>query len=176
MSEQMRAEFEAWADSKCMSLTRIKWDSGILSEYAYTATFDAWQVWQVAYQAGRNAEQAEVDQLRAELALLRKDWCDDDETIKQQALRVLDAAKVEGDSWSVPRGSALAEMMADKLVEVKAELAAAKAASVCPVEIAALGDADWEYSVGVKCKSDDDANKLFDWLWERMKDTPPPAT
>ena len=58
----------------------------------------------------------------------------------------------------------------------QAELAEAKAASVCPVEIAALGDADWEYSVGVKCKSDDDANKLFDWLWERMKDTPPPAT
>ena len=62
------------------------------------------------------------------------------------------------------------QQMARHLAEAKAELAAAKAASVCPVEIAALGDADWEYSVGVKCKSDDDANKLFDWLWERLEE------
>ena len=53
---------------------------------------------------------------------------------------------------------------------LRAELAAAKAASVCPVEISALGDADWEYSVCVRCKSDDDANKLFDWLWERLEE------
>lgn len=70
----------------------------------------------------------------------------------------------------------VAVVLAAEAERLRAELAAAKAASVCPVEIAALGDADWEYSVGVKCKSDDDANKLFDWLWERMKDTPPPAT
>ena len=58
---------------------------------------------------------AEVERLRAELAQFRKDWCDDDEAIKQQALRVLDAAKVEGDSVYVPRMGALAEMMADEI-------------------------------------------------------------
>lgn len=54
--DKMRAEFEAWADKQCMSLTRINWDNGTVSEYAYTATFDAWQAWQAAYQAGRKAE------------------------------------------------------------------------------------------------------------------------
>lgn len=67
MSDKMRAEFEKWADSKCMSLTRIRWDNGTISDYAYTATFDAWQVWQAAYAAGRMAEQSELERLRAEL-------------------------------------------------------------------------------------------------------------
>ena len=55
-TDQMRAEFETWADAKCLPLTRIKWKDGSVSEYAYTATFDAWQVWQDAYAAGREAE------------------------------------------------------------------------------------------------------------------------
>lgn len=62
-SDKMRAEFEKWADSKCMSLTRIRWDDGTISEYAYKATFDAWQVWQAAYAAGRKAER-EATQLK----------------------------------------------------------------------------------------------------------------
>ncbi len=53
--DKMRAEFEAWAESQCLSLTRINWKCGSVSEYAYTATFDAWEVWQAAYQAGRMA-------------------------------------------------------------------------------------------------------------------------
>ena len=113
---------------------------------------------------------AEVERLRAELALLRKDWCDDDETIKQQALRVLDAAKVEGDSWSVPRGSALAEMMADKLVEVKAELAAAKAASEVPVRVNAFGADGYVGNLVAYCDNADAARKLHDWLRDRMKE------
>lgn len=56
---------------------------------------------------------------QAELAQLRKDWCDDDEAIKQQALRVLDVAKVEGDSVYVPRMGALAEMMADEIERLR---------------------------------------------------------
>lgn len=56
MSDKMRQEFEAWADKQCMSLTRINWKCGTVSEYAYTATFDAWQVWQAAYAAGQKAE------------------------------------------------------------------------------------------------------------------------
>ena len=59
-AEQMRAEFEKWADSQCLPLTRINWDNGTISEYAYTATFDAWQVWQAAYAAGRKAEREAV--------------------------------------------------------------------------------------------------------------------
>ena len=68
--DKMRAEFEAWADSKCMSLTRIRWDNGTTSEYAYTATFDAWQVWQAAYAAGQIAERAELE--RRERSALEK--------------------------------------------------------------------------------------------------------
>jgi hypothetical protein len=46
--EKMRTEFEKWADKHCMSLVRINWKDGSVSEYAYTSTFDAWQVWQAA--------------------------------------------------------------------------------------------------------------------------------
>ena len=71
-ADKMRAEFEKWADSKCMSLTRIGWDNGTISDYAYTATFDAWQVWQAAYAAGRRAEQSELERReRAALERLR---------------------------------------------------------------------------------------------------------
>ena len=58
--DKMRAEFEAWAESQCLSLTRINWKNGTVSEYAYTATFDAWQVWQAAYAAGRKAEREAI--------------------------------------------------------------------------------------------------------------------
>jgi phosphotransferase system HPr-like phosphotransfer protein len=61
----------------------------------------------------------EVKRLQAEIKLQNKDWCEDDEAIKQQALRVLDAAKVEGDSVYVPRMGALAEMMADEIERLR---------------------------------------------------------
>lgn len=132
----------------------------------------------------------EVKRLQAEIKLQNKDWCEDDEAIKQQALRVLDAAKVEGDSWSVPRGSALAEMMAyecellrDQLSETRkendqweeahdrlvAELAAAKTASVVPAQVVFC---DWEYdtTVTVVLWSNADAQRFADWLRERMKE------
>lgn len=60
---------------------------------------------------------AEVERLREQLNQLNKDWCEEDEAIKQQALRVLDSKVVEGDSWYVPRGSALVELMANKLTD-----------------------------------------------------------
>lgn len=104
----------------------------------------------------------EVKRLQAEIKLQNKDWCDDDEAIKKQALRVLPKVMIEGDSCNVPFMSEVAEMMADEIERLRAELAAAKAASVLPVEIAALGGADWECIVCVRCDSDDDANKLFD--------------
>ena len=66
-TDQMRDGFETWADAKGLTLTRIKWKDGTTSEYAYTATFDAWQVWQAAYAAGRKADQAEVERLKRDL-------------------------------------------------------------------------------------------------------------
>lgn len=56
----MRQEFEAWADKQCLSLTRIYWKDKTVSDYAYTATFAAWQVWQAAYAAGQEAERKAV--------------------------------------------------------------------------------------------------------------------
>lgn len=58
--DKMRAEFEKWADKQCLSLDRINWKDGSLSEYAYTATFGAWKVWQVAYAAGQKAEREAI--------------------------------------------------------------------------------------------------------------------
>lgn len=58
--DKMRQEFEEWADKQCLSLTRINWKCGTVSEYAYTTTFDAWQVWQSAYQAGQKAEREAI--------------------------------------------------------------------------------------------------------------------
>ena len=75
-TDQMRAEFEKWADAKCLSLTRINWKDGTVSEYAYTATFDAWQVWQAAHAAGRKAEREAIaeSKLAAANASFRE-WC-----------------------------------------------------------------------------------------------------
>ena len=53
--------------------------------------------------------------LKEDTELQNKDWCDDDEAIKQQALRVLPKEVVEGDSVHVPRMGELAEMMADEI-------------------------------------------------------------
>lgn len=64
--------------------------------------------------------------------------------------------------------------LAKEVERLRAELAEAKAASVCPVELVALGDADWECSVGVKCKSSEDADRLYNWLRDRTKDKSPP--
>ena len=59
---------------------------------------------------------------------------------------------------------------------LQAELAAAKAASVVPVELVSLGDADWECSVGDKCKTSEDADILYNWLRDKQQDTTPPTT
>lgn len=57
--------------------------------------------------------------LEEDIELQNKDWCDDDEAIKQQALRVLPKEKVEGDTWHVPRMVELAEMMADEIERLR---------------------------------------------------------
>jgi hypothetical protein len=111
-----------------------------------------------------------LTKLRAELAAARKDWCDDDEAIKQQALRVLDAAKVEGDSVYVPRMGALAEMMADEMVKARDELAAAKAASVVPVEIQSVYVNKYLGSVVVFIGDEKGAVDFDAWLCDRAKE------
>lgn len=60
-----------------------------------------------------------IKQLQDEIKLQNKDWCDDDEAIKQQALRVLPKEAVEGDSVHVPRMGELAEMMADEIERLR---------------------------------------------------------
>ena len=73
--DKIRAEFEKWADSQCLPLTRINWDNGTVSEYAYTATFDAWKVWQAAYQAGRKAEREAIQRKNEEWSkAVNKAW------------------------------------------------------------------------------------------------------
>lgn len=65
------------------------------------------------------AQCEEIDRLHEKIKLQNKDWCDDDEAIKQQALRVLPKEVVEGDSVHVPRMGELAEMMADEIERLR---------------------------------------------------------
>lgn len=65
------------------------------------------------------AQCEEIDRLHEKIKIQNKDWCDDDEAIKQQALRVLPKEKVEGDSVHVPRMGELAEMMADEIMRLR---------------------------------------------------------
>lgn len=57
----------------------------------------------------------EIERLQADNERFCRDWCDDDEDIKQRALRVLDAEIIEGDTWHVPRMGELAKMLADEV-------------------------------------------------------------
>ena len=56
----------------------------------------------------------EIEQLRKERTQAAEDWCNDDDEIRKHALRVLPEDVVNGDTFSVPRFGALAELMADK--------------------------------------------------------------
>lgn len=60
----------------------------------------------------------QVKRFQDEIKQHVKDWCDDDEAIRQQALRVLPKESVEGDSVHVPRMGELAEMMADEIIKL----------------------------------------------------------
>lgn len=204
--DKIRAEFEKWAKdyygyaSDDLAIER--------NFYVYSTVEECWQNWQAAYDAGQKAEReaifiewengeimaAEVERLRAELAQLRKDWCDDDEAIKQQALRVLPKFEVEGDSVHVPRMGELAEMMADTALRYKeeglawmmaaqdkeCELAAAKAASVVPVKWKSverffkpfLSDADLGNKWGIEFWFDtkEQREQFHKWLKKRGGD------
>lgn len=66
--------------------------------------------------------EAQIKVLQNEIKLQNKDWCDDDEAIKQQALRALPKESVEGDSFHVPRMGELAEMMADEIIKLREKI------------------------------------------------------
>ena len=53
----------------------------------------------------------EVIRLSSELETFRRDWCEEDTKMHELAKQVLPAATVDGDSWQVPRGSALMELV-----------------------------------------------------------------
>jgi len=53
--------------------------------------------------------------LENDIRQANKDWCEEDEAIKELALRVLPSDKVEGDEWHVPRTVELVEMIVDEL-------------------------------------------------------------
>lgn len=56
--DKMRAEFEAWAGAVGFDLTQTKGDD----RYWYVSTESAWEAWQAAYKAGRNAVQREREE------------------------------------------------------------------------------------------------------------------
>jgi hypothetical protein len=64
----------------------------------------------------------EIERLQKINEQAAKDWCEDDEGIRKQAMRVLDPKIVEGDTWHVPRMAELAEMMADEIESLKKEV------------------------------------------------------
>ena len=63
--------------------------------------------------------EAQIKVLQDEIKLQNKDWCDDDEAVRNQALRVLPREIVYGDTWFVPSVVALSEMMAEEIIKLR---------------------------------------------------------
>ena len=61
-------------------------------------------------------------------------------------------------------------MLHDEVERLRAELAAAKAASVVPVEVLEIYDAEIPSICRVECRCGDDRLKFTDWLFDRMKE------
>ena len=59
---------------------------------------------------------------------------------------------------------------------LNAELAAAKAASRCPVEVLNIFEGTYESDRYIELRTDAEADTFTDWLRERIKDTTPPTT
>jgi len=71
--------------------------------------------------------------------------------------------------WSDDMHNAMVTL-ATEVERLRAELAAAKAASVVPVKIVNLSHTDWGLALNVRCRSEDDSNVLWRWLRGRMKE------
>lgn len=63
--------------------------------------------------------EAQIKVLQDEIKQQNKDWCDEDEAVRNHALRVLPKETVYGDTWSVPSVVALSEMMADEIIKLR---------------------------------------------------------
>jgi len=145
--DKMRADFEAWAKSEGLKLPKIKFGwkpDGTATEYIYPDTQIAMDGFFAGYQAGRKAEQAEVERLRAEVEM--------GHSFHSVAVKERDFERL--------------------LVEaLKEELAAAKAASVVPVEIQSVYVNPYR-EVVVSCEESGTAQRFADWV-RKMKDTTP---
>ena len=53
---------------------------------------------------------------------------------------------------------------------LRAELAAAKAASVCPVRVQNIYDAEYPSDCYIECWNGDECMKFRDWLYDRIKE------
>jgi hypothetical protein len=56
---KMRFEFEEWANEQGLSLARVTSKDKSDRGFACAKTYDAWQVWQAAYTAGRQRQAKE---------------------------------------------------------------------------------------------------------------------
>ena len=59
--DKMRFEFEGWANEQGLSIARVTSKDKSDWEFACAETYEAWQVWQVAYTAGRQLVQKEKE-------------------------------------------------------------------------------------------------------------------
>jgi hypothetical protein len=114
---------------------------------------------------------AEIERLRelADVKADRDSWrrvCEKETEAKHQAWAELAAAKA--DLAIVDATVAENELLRVTNQRLAEDLAAAKAASVVPVEVVDC------YSVGnylgVECKCEDDADRLSGWIRDRMKE------
>lgn len=148
-TDKMRAEFEAWAEDNDCGITL----AATTATGFYTRNI-AWTAYQAAYAAGRKAEQAEVERLRAELAACQS-LVDETRTELSICGAFHSVAKKE---W---------QLEVEKVNRLEAELAAAKAASVVPVKVVDCF-ADIDRTAVVILWSNADAERFADWLRERI--------
>ena len=90
------------------------------------------------------------------------------------------AAEFRADMEARPAWTLFSEtvavVLAAEVERLRAELAAAKAASVVPVKIRELCADGHVGKLAAWCENADAAKQLHGWLRDRMKDNSPPAT
>ena len=92
----------------------------------------------------------EVERLRAELELSKANV----QSLKKALFEVQEAAIRLGD----------------QVGDAREELAAAKAASACPVDIVCVYQSGWGQYASAELKSEEDAVTLMKWLRDRVKE------
>ena len=90
--DKMRFEFEEWANEQGLSLARVTSKDKSDWGFACAETYEAWQVWQVAYTAGRQLVQKE-----------KEDWS------KFVNEAFIDLARKSVDDWREAQGEEVSE-------------------------------------------------------------------